>query len=160
MCVIVFRSKVYGRDEVPHFLCRRYNNTFSEEFIDFRFNNSMLFSVKNTGSLMLLRWGWRISLCKVITLISHHRISCKQSINDKLIYQRHVSRLRHPFPFPDYLSARFARRFFFARTQTFSSFFPQCGAWSQATTLIKRIISRLLINFKTQDEKECFRLDK
>ena len=28
-------------------------------------------------------------------------------------HQRHVSRLRHPFSFPDYLSARFARRFFF-----------------------------------------------
>jgi len=28
-------------------------------------------------------------------------------------HQRHVSRLRHPFSSPDYLSARFARRFFF-----------------------------------------------
>ena len=28
-------------------------------------------------------------------------------------HQRHVSRLRHPFSFPDYLSARFARRFIF-----------------------------------------------
>ena len=58
---ILFRSKEYGRDKLPRFLCRGYNNTFSEQFIDFRFNNSMLFSVKNTGSLMLLR-GQRIVL--------------------------------------------------------------------------------------------------
>ena len=56
---ILFRSKEYGRDKLPYFLFRWYNNTFSEQFIDFRFNNSMLFSIKNTGSLMLLR-GQRI----------------------------------------------------------------------------------------------------
>ena len=39
----------------------------------------------------------------------------------------------HPFPSQDYLSARFARQFFFFRPRRlFSTFFPQCGAWSQA----------------------------
>ena len=42
---------------------------------------------------------------------------------------------RHSFPFPDYLSTRFARRFFFSRTLIFFSFFPQCWAWSQATVM-------------------------
>ena len=58
---ILFGSKEYGRDKLPRFLCRRYNNTFSEQFIDFLFNNSVLFSIKNTGSLMFLR-GQRIVL--------------------------------------------------------------------------------------------------
>ena len=35
---------------------------------------------------------------------------------------------RHSFPFPDYLSARFARRFFFFAHADFFSFFPQCRA--------------------------------
>ena len=35
-----------------------------------------------------------------------------------------VSRLRHPFPSPDDLSARFARRFFFSPTPIFSPFSP------------------------------------
>ena len=34
----------------------------------------------------------------------------------------------HPFPSPDYLSARFAHQFFF-----FPPIFPQCRAWSQAS---------------------------
>ena len=38
-----------------------------------------------------------------------------------LRHQRHVSRLRHSFPSPDWLSARFARRFFFF---TLAYFFP------------------------------------
>ena len=38
----------------------------------------------------------------------------------------------HPFPSPDYLSARFARRFCFWPTPIFFSFFPQYGTWSQA----------------------------
>ena len=54
---ILCRSKEYGRDKLPRFLCRRYNNTFSEQFIDFRFNNSMLFSIKNTGSLYVVAWA-------------------------------------------------------------------------------------------------------
>ena len=58
---ILFWSKEYSRDKLPRFLCRRYNNPFSEQFIDFRFNNSMLFGIKNTGSLMLLR-GQKIVL--------------------------------------------------------------------------------------------------
>ena len=48
---ILFRSKEYGRDKLPRFLCRGYNNTFSEQFIDFRFNNSMLFTLKTLGLL-------------------------------------------------------------------------------------------------------------
>ena len=50
---------------------------------------------------------------------------------------------RHPSPFhlpklpPDYLSARFARRIFFFAQADFFSFFPQCGAWSQATTIMQ-----------------------
>ena len=38
----------------------------------------------------------------------------------------------HPFPSPDYLSALFARRFYFWARTDFLSFFPQCGVWSQA----------------------------
>ena len=38
------------------------------------------------------------------------------------------------FPFPEYLSADFARLFFFfSPTLIFFTFFPQCGAWSEAT---------------------------
>ena len=47
-------------------------------------------------------------------------------------HQRHVSRLGHPSLSPDYLSARFAPQFFFFANADFCSFFPQCGAWSQA----------------------------
>ena len=36
----------------------------------------------------------------------------------------------HPFLSLDYLS--FTARFFFFRPRRFFSFFPQCGAWSQA----------------------------
>ena len=38
-------------------------------------------------------------------------------------HQRHASRLRHPFSFPDYLSARFARRFIFIFFQPRRFFF-------------------------------------
>ena len=37
-------------------------------------------------------------------------------------HQRHVSRLRYPFPSPDYLSARFAHLFFFLPTPIFCPF--------------------------------------
>ena len=40
--------------------------------------------------------------------------------------------VRHPFPSPHYLAARFARRYLFSPTPIFFSFLPQCEAWSQA----------------------------
>ena len=43
-----------------------------------------------------------------------------------------AAELRHPFPSPDYLSARFARRLFFSPTPIFS---PFPGAWFQARNL-------------------------
>ena len=46
--------------------------------------------------------------------------------------RKNIDERSHPFPFPDYFSAHFARRFVFANADFFS-FFPLCGAWSQAT---------------------------
>ena len=39
---------------------------------------------------------------------------------------REASRVKDPFPLPDYRSSRFARLLFF------SAYFPLCGTWSQA----------------------------
>ena len=39
-------------------------------------------------------------------------------------HQRRVSRLRHPFSFPDYLSARFVRLFFFFQPRRYFFLFP------------------------------------
>ena len=52
-------------------------------------------------------------------------------------HQRHVSRLRHPFPSQS--TARFASLvdFFFSRTPIFFSLFSQCGAWSQASSRLQ-----------------------
>ena len=55
----------------------------------------------------------------------------------------------HPFSSPEYLSARFARQLFFSPGPDFFSFFPQCGAWSQATSekhwrsLLKHVLQNL-----------------
>ena len=54
-------------------------------------------------------------------------------------HQFMVRALRRPFPSPDYLSARFARRFF-------SPFSPQCGAWSQVQTSDRRCGSPVFNN--------------
>ena len=48
----------------------------------------------------------------------------------------------HPFLFPDYLSARFARKFPFWPTPIFYSFSPLCGAWSQASSSRPRVVNR------------------
>ena len=51
----------------------------------------------------------------------------------------------HPFPFPDYLSARFARKFSFWPTPIFFSFSPLCGAWSQASSSRLRVLQSIKI---------------
>ena len=61
-------------------------------------------------------------------------------------HQRHVSGLRHTFQSPYYLSARFARRFFF--------FFPQYGTWSQATILSPRSNGAKISNYKPKGEQK------
>ena len=46
-----------------------------------------------------------------------------------------MAELRHPFPSPDYLSARFARGLFFFANADFFPFSAFSGAWSQARNL-------------------------
>ena len=58
--------------------------------------------------------------------------------------RREPSGTRHPFPSPDYLSTRFARRFCFFRQSRFFLLFPTCGAWSQATQEGKLLTNQAL----------------
>ena len=56
--------------------------------------------------------------------------------------------VRNPFNSLDYLSARFARRFFFFffANADFFSFFPQCEAWSQSSKRAALIMTTFLIS--------------
>ena len=48
--------------------------------------------------------------CWRVDIIFQWQVNCRRA--DRR-HQRHISRLRHPFPSPDYLSARFATPIFF-----------------------------------------------
>ena len=96
-------------------------------------------SEKERVSRFKISRGWHLwhPWWELDVLIFQWQVNCWRA--DRR-HQRHVSRLHHPFSSPDYLLARFARRFFFFTNADFFSFFPQCGAWSQAN---KRLSQRL-----------------
>ena len=80
-------------------------------------SNSNIFYKGDIISSLWHPWWWELDV-----LTCQWQVNCWRA--DRR-HQRHVSRLLHPFPSPDYLSARFAHQFFFL-------FPPMCIAWSQA----------------------------